>query len=949
MILEIILSLIAFLALVSLVFILLIMTQKRRHNLKSRRVKLAREYLFSKYFDGLDVRLPVSPSFFLEALIDVEEQIIIEPLVRQAIIADFVQNKTIRKYQKMLASPSQYRRKMAAFYLGAFNIDQTLELLFQRFKKEKNEAVRLNLVIHMRRNIHPDYIPTFFESLVGARASYQKRLATLMGNYYQDIDTIFKLYDSDERFEIILALTRLAAFHSTNVSTDYLLSILNKVMSVALIEEKKIQLKKEVLDTLLIHRPDILIQDCFLNSEDELIKKHAILSIAAQPSLTFMTRLIDELDGGALDTIRVKTIARIVLENREYVDHLLRVYSDLDQYRKKVLAAVLSERIDYIILKLYRQKPQLLGIIITNMFMQGIIEPIIDFVNANVEKEIMVVLGDILRAELGKHETLLLEFRTYAKTDVLASFGLQSFSFPSEAKKKSPPEKGKIIWMSLWLSAAILLFPLIYLARVNVDIVTMTPAAFFQGFLIETNIYLVYYFLTINAIYVVLFFLALFGSTRQVRLARTRKYSLLFTNKLLPGISIIAPAYNEEVSVVDSVNSLLNLKYPNYEVIVVNDGSKDSTLAKLIEAFKLERKHLTFNPYLGTRKIRAIYKSKDIPNLIVVDKQNGGKADALNVGINVSDKEYVCGIDADSVLESDALLKLTSTMLDDTRPYIAMGGNIYPANGFKFDRGEVMHRSIPKGLVPRLQTIEYLRAFTSGRIGWSQARSLMIISGAFGLFNKRALIETGGYLTSSGQFKKDTVGEDMELVVRLTREYLEKKKEYRVTYVSNAYCYTELPSEAKTLLKQRNRWQRGLVDILSFHRKIIFNPRFKQIGMLGAPYFFIFEFLGPMLEAFGLVMLLVATLLGLLNLEILLAMFTVSIAFGVVISLSSLFMSEQDILMMSKRDTATLILYAIVENFGYRQLISIHRVKSSFSALKESGQWGSQVRKGFAK
>lgn len=254
-----------------------------------------------------------------------------------------------------------------------------------------------------------------------------------------------------------------------------------------------------------------------------------------------------------------------------------------------------------------------------------------------------------------------------------------------------------------------------------------------------------------------------------------------------------------------------------------------------------------------------------------------------------------------------------------------------------------------RGLVPRLQTIEYLRAFTSGRIGWSQARSLMIISGAFGLFNKRALIETGGYLTSSGQFKKDTVGEDMELVVRLTREYLEKKKEYRVTYVSNAYCYTELPSEAKTLLKQRNRWQRGLVDILSFHRKIIFNPRFKQIGMLGAPYFFIFEFLGPMLEAFGLVMLLVATLLGLLNLEILLAMFTVSIAFGVVISLSSLFMSEQDILMMSKRDTAILILYAIVENFGYRQLISIHRVKSTFSALKESGQWGSQVRKGFAK
>ncbi len=325
------------------------------------------------------------------------------------------------------------------------------------------------------------------------------------------------------------------------------------------------------------------------------------------------------------------------------------------------------------------------------------------------------------------------------------------------------------------------------------------------------------------------------------------------------------------------------------------------------------------------------------------------KADALNVGINVSKKPYVCGIDADSILEGDALLKIASVMLDDTKETIAVGGNIYPANGFTFDKGQVEKRSIPKEMLCRFQTIEYLRAFTSGRIGWSEIKSLMIISGAFGLFHKGELIKAGGYLTSSGSFKKDTVGEDMELVVRLTMQALKEKKPYLVSYVHNAYCYTELPSDLKTLLKQRNRWQRGLIDILSYHRDIAFKKDYKQIGFIGYPYFFIFEFLGPFLELQGYIMLTVALILGLLNPVILLGIFTASIAFGIVISLSSFYMSEKEMLMMSQKDMYKLLFYAIFENFGYRQMIGMHRAISTFKALRESGQWGTQKRKGFNK
>ena len=249
----------------------------------------------------------------------------------------------------------------------------------------------------------------------------------------------------------------------------------------------------------------------------------------------------------------------------------------------------------------------------------------------------------------------------------------------------------------------------------------------------------------------------------------------------------------------------------------------------------------------------------------------------------------------------------------------------------------------------KFQTLEYLRAFTTGRIGWSRLRSLLIISGAFGMFDRQTLIEAGGYLTSSSKMKKDTVGEDMELVVRLTRIALEQKKEFIVTYVHQANCYTELPSDFKTLLKQRNRWHRGLLDILSYHRKMIFDYRYKQPGMIGFPYFMIFEMMGPFIEVMGYLALVIGFMIGILNIEIFLLLFSVTIGLGMMISLFSLYIAEKDMKFYSMKETMILIMIAIIENFGYRQMISLHRVISTFSALRDSGSWGTQKRQGFKK
>lgn len=947
MILDIIYAVLIIFLLISLLFIILILTQKYRHKLYLKRVNQARDYLFKKYIDKEEVEKPVTDKFFLDALIDVDEQIKLETPIRRKIIAELDETYFINRQKKNLNSHFSYRRLIAVYYIGRLNTNESYKLLMNRFLKEKKEAVKLAIVQSVSITDRIKDLEPIIESLINSSTEYQQRLAIILGNNYDRIGKRLVVYTTDRRFEIMLALIRISEFNPGAILLEYLDNTLKwLVESNSFDKEKSDLLKEALLKSLLKNLPDTLKAYCSV-AEDPLVKIYAIKSLEKNPDFESLKLLIAGYDQSDIDKYRTETLARIVENESYFLDYVLRSFSGFNNYQKSQIIVSISSRIEYIILNNYINNLKLVEEVILLMMEKKIIEPLIDFLDMNNDELVEDAILPAIKKGLAIDLELTKEFRAYLKTDTLKKLSLQPLRLESIAKPKPPKEKSKIRWISSWIAFTILLFPIIYLIRINVNIFDLSLKEFFEGFLIDVNVYLIFYFVAINLVYIILFILALIGSKRTVNLAKTKKFSLLFTDKLLPGISIIAPAYNEEKSIIESVTSLLNLKYPNYEVIVVNDGSKDDTLNVMINHFNLIRIHSVHENSLNTKKIRGVYVTKDIPNLVIVDKYNGGKADALNTGVNVARKTFICGIDADSILEGDALLKLASAMLDDTKPVLAMGGNIYPANGFTFNKGQVEKRAIPKESICRFQTIEYLRAFTSGRIGWSSLKSLMIISGAFGLFERKALISSGGYLTSSGAYKKDTVGEDMELVVRLTTQALAKKEPHRVEYVYNAYCYTELPSDLKTLLKQRNRWQRGLLDILSFHRNIAFKPRYKQIGFIGYPYFFFFEFLGPFLELIGYLMLILALVFGLLNSTIVLAIFTASIGFGVVISLSSLFMTERDILMMNMKETLILLLYAILENFGYRQMISIHRVFSSFSALKESGQWGSQNRKGF--
>lgn len=415
----------------------------------------------------------------------------------------------------------------------------------------------------------------------------------------------------------------------------------------------------------------------------------------------------------------------------------------------------------------------------------------------------------------------------------------------------------------------------------------------------------------------------------------------VFRSPLTPPVTVLLPAYNEELGVAESVRSLLQLRYPEIEIIVIDDGSTDATIPRLTEAFDLVPVTKVIPAGIDTRPVRQVRRSRRHPNLMVVSKDNGGKADALNCGLNLARYPYVCAVDGDAILEADALLRVMTPIVDDPL-VIAAGGIVRIANGCNIDHGRVTRVSLPRRPLPTLQVVEYLRAFLVGRVGWSEIGMLLIISGAFGVFKRSAVLEAGGYET-------DTVGEDMELVVRLHRIARRNRRPYRVVFVPDPVSWTEAPETLAVLARQRRRWQRGLVDTLWRHRGALVEPRQGVLRWLAIPYFVIFEVLGPLIELFGYLIIPVAAVLGLLSVDYLGAFLLLAIVWGVLLSVSAVALEELTFRRYPlRRDVLRLALYGLIDNFGYRQLTNIWRIRGLIEYLRGQKQWGHMERKGFA-
>ena len=408
-----------------------------------------------------------------------------------------------------------------------------------------------------------------------------------------------------------------------------------------------------------------------------------------------------------------------------------------------------------------------------------------------------------------------------------------------------------------------------------------------------------------------------------------------------PPITLMAPAYNEALTIVESIRSLLALQYPTFEVVVVNDGSKDETLQVLIDAFDLTPTHRHHHLAAPCAPIRGLYSGAKQPRLLVIDKENGGKADALNAALNLSRAPIVCSMDADSLLEPDALLRAVRPFVDDPERTIAVGGTIRIANGCKIAFGRVVEVRAPRNLLALLQTVEYLRAFLMARLAWSKIEALTIISGAFGLFRRQAVLDVGGY--SHG-----TVGEDMELVVKLHKHYRRLGKPYRIAFTPEPVCWTEAPESWSVLARQRARWHRGALETFFRHRDMILNPRYGRIGVIGFGHILLVDVLGPFIEVFGYLLVPAFWLLGLLSADYLWAMLAVTFGFGIVISVGALALEEVELRRFPDAKSLMILMgAAVLENFGYRQINNFWRLRGAWQFLTGAQGWGTMTRKGF--
>lgn len=453
------------------------------------------------------------------------------------------------------------------------------------------------------------------------------------------------------------------------------------------------------------------------------------------------------------------------------------------------------------------------------------------------------------------------------------------------------------------------------------------------------------YGILITLSYVILAFISAAGLYQYIWANRFVNFENLLSTENAPALSLIAPAYNEEKTIVENIRSLLSLHYNNLEIIIVNDGSKDATFQKVVDAYEMTKVPFYIREAVSSKPIRGIYKSTNpaYSKLIFVDKINGGKADALNAGINISAYDIITCIDVDCILEQDGLLKMVKPFLESREQVIAVGGVVRIANSCEIEDGRLIKTHIPEDMVPRFQVIEYLRAFLMGRMGWSRMNALLLISGALGMFDKRIAIAVGGY-------NHNTVGEDMELVVRMRRYMADNKKPYRVVYIPDPLCWTEAPSDYKVLGRQRNRWMRGTMETLWTHRKMFMNPHYGILGFISFPYWMLFEWLAPLVEASGLLYFLILIIFGFDQwyLFIILSgtVYFASIAISFLALLFEEFTYHQ---YQSKRETLLLIIAAMIEPFVFHPRSSWWGIKGNIDKIRGRKSWGEMTRAGFAK
>lgn len=456
------------------------------------------------------------------------------------------------------------------------------------------------------------------------------------------------------------------------------------------------------------------------------------------------------------------------------------------------------------------------------------------------------------------------------------------------------------------------------------------------------NALFLFYFLAANLVYTVLMGLSLYAVSLHAKFAAEKPYSDMADSPVTPPVTLIVPAYNEEDAIVHTVLSLLDLNYPEKEIVVVDDGSTDHTLDRLIERFGLRRMDLIYRAALKTTAIRGFYFNPEQPQLVVMTVEHGGKPDALNAGINMARSPYFCTVDADSIVERDALLRLMAPVVQSTHNTVVSGGVVRIANGCAVKQGAIVKVDLASSWLERCQTVEYIRTFLFGRPGWSTLNATFITSGAFCLLHRQSVIDAGG-------FSRDTVTEDIDMIATLRRHLTDQKRSYRIVFTSDPICWTEAPRSLRMLARQRRRWQLGLTQTVRKNSDMIFNPRFGTMGMLSMPFHAYLEAIGCVFEALGTFLIPISYFLGAMPLSVFLLFLFLAVGYGTLLSMGSVVLEEITLRRYPRlKHVLVLMSYAVIENIGYRQIVAFFRAHGVLQYFRGRKHWETIQHKGLA-
>ncbi len=426
--------------------------------------------------------------------------------------------------------------------------------------------------------------------------------------------------------------------------------------------------------------------------------------------------------------------------------------------------------------------------------------------------------------------------------------------------------------------------------------------------------------------------------SRERMVARFGRIGDMLTSDLAPPVSIVVAAYNEEAGIVEAIRSMAMVSYSRFEIVVANDGSTDGTLDKLIEAFDLFPVPYPVRMSIATAPIRRVYRSRQPIPLTVVDKENGGRADALNVAINAARYPYVMATDADVIIDPSALIHAMRLVAEDRERTLVVGGNIRPINGCTVSRRNVVDAAMPASMIERYQLLEYVRAFVASRPAWSTMNALPLVSGAFGVFKRDVVVDVGGF--TAGHF-----GEDLDLTMRIHRHCRETGIPYRIVYSPSAVVWTEVPPTRAVLRRQRIRWHRGLMTAIRDFRSSFLNPRHGRLGMVSWPAMVIFEFLAPLIEFVGYLVIPIAIVTGAVDPLLAVLLFLLAVFVGAINSMLALLLDERFGYFNDPRETLQLLTLCFVENLGLRQMTVWWRIRAMFGRASTK-EWGNMERRG---